>query len=58
LTEALQKQRKKGNLTLVINITAIPCAFFYPIISAILFVVISILWLIPDKNIEKALKDI
>jgi uncharacterized membrane protein len=58
LTEALKKQRVKANITLVINIAAIPCAFYYPIVSAMLFVVISILWIIPDKNIEKALKDL
>lgn len=58
LTEALGKQRKKANITLVINIAAIPCAFYYPIVSALLFVVISILWIIPDKNIEHALKDL
>jgi uncharacterized membrane protein len=58
LTEALKKQRVKANITLVINIAAIPCAFFYPIVSAMLFVVISILWIIPDKNIEKALKNL
>jgi uncharacterized membrane protein len=58
LTEALKKQRVKANITLVINIAAIPCAFYYPIVSAVLFVVISILWIIPDKNIENALKDL
>ncbi len=58
LTEALNKQRTKGNITLVINIAAIPCAFFYPLVSAVMFVLISILWMIPDKNIEKALQDL
>jgi uncharacterized membrane protein len=58
LTVALKKQRVKANITLVINIAAIPCAFYYPIVSAVSFVVISILWIIPDKNIENALKDL
>ena len=58
LMKALKKQRRKANITLAINITAIPCAFYFPIVSAFLFVVISILWIIPDKNIEEALKEL
>jgi uncharacterized membrane protein len=58
LTEALHKQQKKGNITLAINLVSIPCAFYYPLVSAALFIVISILWIIPDRNIEKALKDL
>jgi len=58
LTEALHKQQKKGKITLAINLVSIPCAFYYPLVSAALFIVISILWIIPDRNIEKALKDL
>lgn len=57
LIEALQEQKKKGIISLFIYLVSIPCAFFNPIISAILFVVVSILWVIPDKNIEKALEE-
>lgn len=56
LTEALKRQDKKGLISLLIYIVSIPCAFFYPIISALLFVTIAIIWIIPDKEIEKALK--
>ena len=57
LIEALQKQKTKGMISLLIYIVSIPCAFYFPIISAILFVLVSIMWVIPDKNIEKALKE-
>lgn len=57
VVEALEKQKKKGLISLFMYIAAIPCAFFYPVISAIMFALVSIMWIIPDKNIEKALKD-
>jgi uncharacterized membrane protein len=57
LTEALKKQQKKGIISLFIYLTSILCAIFYPAISALLFVVVSIMWIIPDKNIEEALKE-
>jgi len=57
LIEALMKQRKKGITSLVMYIVSIPCAFFYPLISALLFIASAIMWVIPDKNIEKALRE-
>ncbi len=57
LTEALAKQNKKGYISLVCYLISIPMAFYYPIISAILFAIVSVLWIIPDKNIEKALEE-
>jgi len=57
LIEALKKQEKKGFISLGGYIAAIPCAFFYPIISGVLFIAVSIMWIIPDPNIEHALKE-
>ncbi len=57
LTEALKKQEKKGILSLVIYMVAVPCALFFPLVSALLFVLTAIMWVIPDKNIELALRD-
>lgn len=57
LIEALKKQDKKGFVSLIIYVLSIPCAFFYPVISALLFVIVAIIWLIPDKQIELALKE-
>lgn len=56
LIEALCKQEKKGFISLVFYLASIPCAFFYPLLSALLFVVVAIMWIIPDQNIERALK--
>lgn len=57
LMKALKKQEKKGIYSLVIYLIALASALFFPLISAICFIVVSILWLIPDKNIEKALNE-
>jgi uncharacterized membrane protein len=57
LIEALKKQEKKGMLSLGMYICSLMLSFFYPMISAGLFVVVAVLWVIPDKNIEKAMRD-
>jgi uncharacterized membrane protein len=57
LLEPLEKQSKKGIISLLIYSLAIPAAFFSTVISASFFFLVSIMWLIPDKNIEKALKE-
>jgi len=57
LIEALKKQDKKGMISLLIYLISIPVAFFYPVISASFFVLIAIMWIIPDKAIEQALKE-
>jgi uncharacterized membrane protein len=56
LAEALAKQERKGILSLVLYITSVGTAFVQPAISEAIFVLTAILWVIPDKNIEKALK--
>jgi uncharacterized membrane protein len=48
---------RKGNLSLLIYAAAIPMAFFMPIISCALFVVVALIWLVPDRRIEKVLSD-
>jgi len=53
----LQKQSKKGLLSLAVYVLAIPAAFIHPAISGGLFIMVSIIWWMPDRNIEKALKE-
>lgn len=54
---AMKKLSKKELISLIAYLVSIPLAYVNPIISGIIFISISILWLIPDKNIEKAAKD-
>jgi uncharacterized membrane protein len=54
---AMQKQSRKGIISLIAYSTATLSSFFLPIISEVIFVLVAIMWLIPDKNIEHALND-
>ncbi|MFL5786940.1 MAG: TMEM175 family protein [Flavisolibacter sp.] len=51
----LKKQSRKGTISVIAYIAAIPLAFIHPIISAILFIFVLVIWWIPDRNIEKSL---
>ena len=57
LKDALRKQTVKGFISVGADIIAILMAFVNPKISICLFIFQSIIWLVPDKNVERALKD-
>lgn len=54
MLDALKKQSRKETLSTALYISSVPLAFVNPIISGAIFVIVAVLWLIPDKNIEKA----
>lgn len=51
--QAHRKQNQKGQVSLVAYVLACVFSYYLPILSAILIIGVAILWLIPDKNIEK-----
>jgi uncharacterized membrane protein len=53
----LHKQAKKGRLSVIAYALAIPAAFINPLLGAVLFVVVTVFWWIPDKNIEKSMEE-
>jgi uncharacterized membrane protein len=53
----LQKQSKKGMLSTIAYLLAIPAAFIHPIISGILFLLVAFVWWWPDQNIERSIKE-
>src|ERR1044071_4266278 len=57
LIVALKKQEKKGIVSTLLYAASIAFAFFYPTISGVIFVVVAVMWVIPDKNIERALME-
>ena len=57
MMEMLQKQTRKGLLSFIPYTLAIPAAYIHVGISGILIVIVALVWLIPDKNIEKAVKE-
>lgn len=54
LHRVLQLQTRKGIRSLILYTSAIPLAFVHPVLSCIIFVIVSMMWIIPDRNIEKA----
>jgi uncharacterized membrane protein len=55
LRKAFKILNRKGITSEIGYLLSIPIAFINTGISGILFVIITIMWLIPDRNIEKAL---
>jgi uncharacterized membrane protein len=43
----------KGNLSPVIYASAIALAFVQPLISCALYLVVAVIWLVPDTRIER-----
>jgi uncharacterized membrane protein len=57
LAIAVGKDRK-GNLSLVLYIAAIPLAFVHQAIADVLYVTVALIWLIPDRRIEERIKSL
>ena len=45
----------KGNISIVLYLISLPLAFVHPYLSLGGYLAVALLWLIPDKRIEKAL---
>jgi len=45
----------KGKISVVIYVMAIPLAFVHPLIAASLYILVAIMWLVPDKRFERIL---
>jgi uncharacterized membrane protein len=54
LAQALGRDRK-GKISLACYASAIPLAFLAPWISDVLYVVVALIWLVPDRRIESRL---
>ena len=56
LKSAFKNSNKKGIASLIGYIFAVFLAYVYPAIAEIIYFSIAIMWLVPDKQIENALK--
>ena len=56
LKKAIGKD-KKGKISLLLYVLAIPLACYLPQLSLMLFVAVAIMWIIPDRRIEHRLKN-
>lgn len=58
LTKAIEKGNVKGIISLLLYGCSIPIALYiHAGAAALLFVVVSVMWIIPSKDIERALED-
>lgn len=55
--EVIRHNMKKTVVSVVMYIISIPCAFFYPMVSLSLIAIVSVIWVIPDRNIEKLMEN-
>jgi uncharacterized membrane protein len=46
----------KGKMSLAIYVAAIALAFVQPIISVALYVLVAMIWFIPDRRVERTMK--
>jgi len=44
---------RKGKLSLLMYVAAIPLAFVDPVISEVLYAIVAAIWLVPDRRIER-----
>ena len=56
LAKAIGRDRK-GRASQICYLAAIPLAFVNPLISDVLYVAVALLWIIPDRRIERALDE-
>jgi uncharacterized membrane protein len=47
----------KGRISLAMYAAAIPLAFVHPLLSGVLYVLVVIMWLVPDRRFEKVLTE-
>lgn len=47
------KEKPKGIISLILYTLAVIMAFYFPIVSDILVILVSIMWFIPDRRVEK-----
>ena len=48
---------RKGKISIVLYVIAIPAAFVHQLISDAIYVIVALIWLVPDRRIESRLRD-
>jgi uncharacterized membrane protein len=56
LSQAVEKDFK-GKISLACYISAVPLAFVSPWISGLLYITVALIWIIPDRRIEKQINN-
>jgi uncharacterized membrane protein len=45
----------KGKISIVLNMAAIPLAFVRSWLACAIYILVAVIWLVPDKRIEKTI---
>ncbi|MGQ0738813.1 MAG: TMEM175 family protein [Bacteroidota bacterium] len=56
LLMVLRKQSRKGLFSLLFYSLATLCAFFHAGLSGFFIILVAVMWMMPDRNIERAVK--
>lgn len=56
LKEAIHS-RAKEYISIIFNVLGIATSFFYPYIAICFYYIVALIWLIPDRRIEKSLNE-
>ncbi len=56
LKKAFLTLNKKGIVSQAGYLASVPLAYVHPAISGAIYLILAVIWLIPDKNIERALR--
>lgn len=57
LKQAIIQSKTKGVISQLCYILAIPVAFWIPAISFLLYILVAVMWIVPERGIEKALTE-
>lgn len=57
LAAAIKGQSRKGMISLFAYLSAVLVAFWEPRVTGALFLLVALMWMVPDRNIEHALRD-
>jgi uncharacterized membrane protein len=55
LAAAIKGQSRKGLISLFAYLLAVAAAYWEPKVTGALFVLVALMWMIPDRNIERAI---
>ena len=47
----------KGKISIVIYLVGIPLAFVKPVVALVIYISVAVMWLIPDRRIERKITD-
>ncbi len=57
LAAIFQQTNMKGKISTLLYLSSIPLAFLHPLISCIIFIIVALMWIMPNKDVERILDE-